>query len=611
MPTSNNAGAARTVGIGLVLGIVGTWLIYGHVVALGFTIFVVLLLAGLFINARLKQVNPVRQNLIILVPLLFFAIMLAIRSDWNLIALNVAEGILAALLLVYFFASERLLQQDIFGYGLKSIASAFSVLVQPFAEWLDTIKWFRTHRFGWKALMPFIRGLIITVPIVAIFVLLLSSADTVFADYVGNILKSLAIPNMDALVSPTLLLAVLAWSAIGGMGFALMDHRRQSVPVHQVTASTELDDLIPQEAQQLPVKKPSSSFRLGFTETTMLLGSVSAVFAAFVLIQFVYLFGGVKNITSAKFSYADYVHRGFAELVIVGILTLGLAYLLKAGSARNMPSHEMIFRILVTLLMALTGIILVSAFQRLRLYEEAYGVTTLRLAVYVFIVWLGVLLAGFTLSLYWQPKAINAFGVTALLAVFGFAATLDLINPDAFVAREMIDRGDVDPAYLASLSSEAVPAMASLLDSPEPGTRAIMQGAIKRQFYSISSITVNANWRDFSVGRSAALAVFDTLKDKIPTFSGAAGVITHSLSDFDSLKKGMTYRQIIRQFGYANSNYSVVDDEPDGFYLTYPINGDNKHRVSLYIDPTTGLDQACERVVDTYGQGVCKPMTLP
>src|SRR5260221_3250050 len=187
MPTSNNAGAARTVGIGLVLGIVGTWLIYGHVVVVGFNIFGVLLLAGLFINARLKQVNPVRQNLIILVPLLFFAIMLAIRSDWNLIALNVAEGILAALLLVYFFSSERLLQQDIFGYALKSIASAFSVLFQPFAEWAETFQWFRTHRFGWKAAIPFIRGLLITIPVVAIFVVLLSSADTVFADSVSNI----------------------------------------------------------------------------------------------------------------------------------------------------------------------------------------------------------------------------------------------------------------------------------------------------------------------------------------------------------------------------------------------------------------------------------------
>src|SRR5258708_35264118 len=153
---------------------------------------------------------------------------------------------------------------------------------------------------------------------------------------------------------------------------------------------------------------------------------------------------------------------------MVGILKLGLAYLLKAGSARNVPSHEMIFRILVTLLMVVTGIILVSAFQRLRLYEEAYGVTTLRLAVYVFIVWLGVLLAGFTLSLYWQPETINVFGVTTLLAVFGFAATLDLINPDAFVAREMIDRGDVDPRYPASLSRGTRRALPAMLAPPEP-----------------------------------------------------------------------------------------------------------------------------------------------
>src|SRR5439155_26818688 len=143
-----------------------------------------------------------------------------------------------------------------------------------------------------------------------------------------------------------------------------------------------------------------------------------------------------------------------------------------AISARRTGQQVNLFRGLSTVLILLTGVILVSAFQRLRLYELTYGFTTLRLLIYVFIVWLGVLFAGFTLSLYWSPATINVFGLTALIAVFGIVATLDFINPDAFVARQNLNRGDIDPLYLASLSDEAVPTLIELVNAPEPGVRA-------------------------------------------------------------------------------------------------------------------------------------------
>jgi hypothetical protein len=72
--------------------------------------------------------------------------------------------------------------------------------------------------------------------------------------------------------------------------------------------------------------------------------------------------------------------------------------------------------------------------------------------------WLGFTLVWFLLTLWLRP---DRFAVGALLAVMGFVATLNLINPDAFIARQNLDRyvqtGDLDAAYLASLSDDAVP----------------------------------------------------------------------------------------------------------------------------------------------------------
>src|SRR5262249_26568228 len=157
--------------------------------------------------------------------------------------------------------------------------------------------------------------------------------------------------------------------------------------------------------------------RLGFTETTMALGGVSTVFAAFVAIQFVYLFGGARNI--ANFSYAEYVHRGFTELVLVGVLSLGLIFVMNAATTRDSRPKVNAFRGLGTLLILLTVVLLASAFQRLRLYELTYGFTSLRLTIYVTILWLGVLFVGMGVSLFWSPATIRVFETTALIAVFG------------------------------------------------------------------------------------------------------------------------------------------------------------------------------------------------
>ncbi len=596
MSPSDHANSARTIGFGIALGIIGAIVSYARMPALGFTLFIFLLVGVLFFNARLQNVTPIRRNLFILIPLLFFAVMFAVRSDETLTVLNLGAGIGAALLLVYFFASGNLAQQDILEYGIKMMVSGIAVTFQPFAEMASSWKWFRNHRNGWGAVLPVARGILITAPVLVVFVILLSSADKVFADAVSNILRGLTFSDPTALMSQTVLATIFGWSAVGGMAFALLDRKAKRVPAH-TPSDQELPDLPMFLDEQMPAKKAPPVLQLGFTEMTILLGSVCAVFGAFVAIQFVYLFGGARNIDVSKFNYADYVHRGFAELVIVGVLALGLAYTVKAVTLRSKNLQENIFRGLSTLLMALTGVILISAFERMRLYEYTYGFTTLRLMVYVFIAWLGVLFVGFTLSLYWKPATINVFGLTTLVAAFGFVMTLDVLNPDAFVAGEMISRNDVDPLYLESLGTEAIPAMESLVDAPEPGLRDIVRNTLARRQ---NDLTLNgADWRSFSLGNSSALSAEALVKDKA-TPNYRLGDTAHKLSEFDFLKKGMNFRQIVRQLGepyafgsaYYRFGYGAGDLNTEGdLYVNYLL--DDGSQVSLVIDSSAGLSSAC------------------
>jgi hypothetical protein len=112
----------------------------------------------------------------------------------------------------------------------------------------------------------------------------------------------------------------------------------------------------------------------------------------------------------------------------------------------------------------LTLVVVASALYRMHVYQDAYGFTRLRLLVDVFEGWLGLLViatmaGGVALRATWLPRFGLLSGVALLL---GLAA----INPDAWIARQNLDRydatGEVDWSYLGDLSDDALPVLATL-----------------------------------------------------------------------------------------------------------------------------------------------------
>jgi hypothetical protein len=114
---------------------------------------------------------------------------------------------------------------------------------------------------------------------------------------------------------------------------------------------------------------------------------------------------------------------------------------------------------------------LFSAYQRLNLYEAAYGFSRLRTYTHVFLVWIGLLLIA-TIVLEILHKERN-FAFAMLIASFGFAASLPILNVDAFIVNQNIRReldGEVavklDSVYFVELSDDAIPPLVDALRSP-------------------------------------------------------------------------------------------------------------------------------------------------
>src|SRR5207248_2350952 len=212
-------------------------------------------------------------------------------------------------------------------------------------------------------------------------------------------------------------------------------------------------------------------WRLGATEALVVLAVLDAIFAAFAVAQVLAATGGAADtLRSAGVTYSDYARSGFFQLLWVSGITLAVLFLFSRISKFSDRRGALAFMVLAQCAIALTLMIDVVAFRRLSLYEEAYGFTMLRLYSHVFAVWVAVVFLLLAADLFgvWRNRRwfAGAAGASALAVLIA----LNLANPEALVVSLNLDHAriahKVDSDYLAGLSSDATPALASALKDP-------------------------------------------------------------------------------------------------------------------------------------------------
>ncbi len=99
-----------------------------------------------------------------------------------------------------------------------------------------------------------------------------------------------------------------------------------------------------------------------------------------------HLFGGIANVREGAYNFSSYAVEGFNQLMVVASIAAVLHYLFASVTKRESRKERVTFSITATLLLAQVGLILVSAFKRLLMYETAYGFTRSRMVAHVFMV---------------------------------------------------------------------------------------------------------------------------------------------------------------------------------------------------------------------------------
>jgi hypothetical protein len=255
-------------------------------------------------------------------------------------------------------------------------------------------------------------------------------------------------------------------------------------------------------------EEKSSKLSIGEVEGYILLGSVSLLFLIFIFIQITYLFGGESNISSLGFTYAQYARRGFFELIGVAVISFLLLLGLDKYMKRNNGST--LFKSLSSILVVEVIAIMVSAFTRLIIYEDAYGLTTLRLYSYAFIIFLTVVFGLLEYKILVNTKESTlSFGI--FLSVMLFLISMNVLNPDAFIAQRNIQRFNegkkIDVFYLTTLSTDAIPVTIQLLDSSNEEVK----GEFAYYMYWKEQGNVRSyNWQSLNISRIKADDIIDS-----------------------------------------------------------------------------------------------------
>ncbi len=446
-----------------------------------FPLVVVALLGALLAMGGREGWQRAKPNAWLAVPLVLVSGFVAVRSSPWLVLLNVLTAGVLLMLVAHFWGAGRVQRLGLLGYPVAALGAFFKGLLYPPALVRDAVDLDAAKEHAPK-LLPFVRGLLIALPVLAVFGVLLESADAAFASAMEKVWSMDLWEVLSTMPARAFGALVAAGVAAMVLGHALRRHGQ----------GKELGE------DEVAPARP----RLGLTEALTLILAVDALFLVFAGFQVAYLFIGGAESPAPGYDYADYARRGFFELLIVSLLTLGMIMALARWTRRETPVARVVFQVGTSLMVALTLVIVASAMKRMVMYEDAFGYTRLRVFTHVFMYALGAVLAWRAVTLWWRPER---FAIGAFVSALGAVLAVNAINPDALIVHRNLERASsvesIDYTYLVGLSSDAVPALAQGLKARAPAELGAMLAPYAR-------MQTESSWPEWNLARWRARRVF-------------------------------------------------------------------------------------------------------
>lgn len=297
---------------------------------------------------------------------------------------------------------------------------------------------FFTRHGGKRNWTPVVGGIVLALPFLIVIGALFAGADPLFRKGINGLFDN-------ANLAPTLFKlcrdAVALLFFLGGGWLMLtraIEGRRPSTTAHDAS--------------------------LDRTVAMTFLGLLNALFVVFLVFQAVAFFGGQAFVESQGLTYAEYARQGFFQLLAVAGIVFGVIW----AMYRQTELKQWGTRGLSLLLIAQTGVVIVSAINRLLLYISTYGLSVSRYWALVTIGIIAVVLAACFVGALAKVRY-HVLAKYAFPGVLIVVSALLLVNVEGFVVRHNADRflkGEttmLDIDYMVrSLSTDSAPALVDL-----------------------------------------------------------------------------------------------------------------------------------------------------
>ena len=352
----------------LIFAVAAVVLLYRNRAAITFPIFTGVLLGLLAWDAKsmgkslIKEANGrVGIKLFYCISLMLLSISKCVTSSPDI---QWGDGVGIFLIFICLLLKQYCDQEatEITGQMLKMLIMLFTPWVNIARPFTERYAFRKAHAGqetkGKKTIRSVIIGLVIAIPLLVVILALLSSADLVFGDIVSDILTSISLPkfSIDYIGVPFKLF--IGFLAFYGWIGSLPEEK-----FYESKGGRKFDAVVAITFNSL----------------------IALVYIFFSGIQFIYLVGKME--LPGGYTYAEYAHEGFYQLLAVTILNLILVSFCKKFFKDNA-----VLKVVLVLISLCTYVMIASSALRMYLYVSVYGLSHLR--VYVF--WLLVVLAVWT-----------------------------------------------------------------------------------------------------------------------------------------------------------------------------------------------------------------------
>ena len=251
----------------------------------------------------------------------------------------------------------------------------------------------------------------------------------------------------------------------------------------------------------------------GFNVLTVntILFAVSGLYLVYLGSQLAYVVGGFSGILPEDFTLAEYARRGFFEMSRLCALNLTIMAL-GVGLTRKDEKSPLMTRLLALFIGLMTLFFVTAASAKMIMYIRSYGLTWSRVTTEAFMLWLAITTV---LVSIWLFRASLPYMKLSMVVGLALVAVLFIGDVDARVAQYNVRAYQsgrletVDVEYLRTLSDGAIPYLEELTrDADEK----VAKDAINtlRYYYSME----DADWRHWNLTGARAAEILKQYQGK-------------------------------------------------------------------------------------------------